>query len=757
MPIDLASWASSKAQTSPDEYLKSSMKVMDTANKQGKDRPFNYNTAVANYRGWIYAAIWMNAKAVATTPLRLYARKGKGESLAKTSPIPIHRKRFMMGKSKRQPSASVLHKAVEWGGEFEEVTDKNPITDLLARPNPWMLGQEFCSLRLMFTMLTGNFYMHPVVESVRYEGKGLSRIKELWVMPSQFVKIQPGNPTEEDYIKGYWYGVDQTRMHMFEPDEVMHMRQPNPRDQLYGLGQVEAAWDTQRLSIAQRETDQSRYDNLSRPDLAVITKSANMPLAQLKELQEEWARLFRGTFRQGAPVFLTGDTQVIPLLYQPTEIGDKEIIIEEIAAITGVPVSLLKANDPNLASAQVGFASWREQTILPYCRMDEEFLNAHLMPTFGNEDSAFLCYDDPVPENRDEVRQDLAAFLDKGMITLNEGRVSEGYDPVDEENADKLLLPAGRVPIDKVGEAPPSFGGFSIGGGGNDRKPMNDEDDKKDAAKRLYAFVTKQVYQSHGIYQKADADDTARDGESERLIRQLQLSVARVFAMQRKSCIAAMHGRKAGDAGLLARAIAAIIKTDDDMATAIEPFMNKILGMGGKAGLIDIGLTPDVFDVTNPKVAEFMRQYTIRLAGEINGFTAQQLTETLSVGLDEGESISELSNRVSELYNDFEGYRSEAIARTESARAFTDGTAQAWSDSDAVAGKTWGLAAGGCRICKVIASKYGTTPIPLDQPFYQLGASIPLDDGKVYHVDYAAIMGPPGHPNCRCAIKAVLK
>ena len=38
---------------------------------------------------------------------------------------------------------------------------------------------------------------------------------------------------------------------------------------------------------------------------------------------------------------------------------------EEIAAIFGVPVSMLKANDPNLASATAGYAMWRE-IIGPY-------------------------------------------------------------------------------------------------------------------------------------------------------------------------------------------------------------------------------------------------------------------------------------------------------------------------------------------------------------------------------------------------------
>ncbi len=749
MAIDTSTWVVSKAQTTPDQYLEASVRPFEIANRKGIDRPFNYQTAVQQYRGWFYAAVWMNAKAVATTPLRLYVRKGPGEKLVNSRGIakcrPRQRK-FMLGALRHKASDYVSRKSAEWGGEFEEVVDMHPITRLLAKPNPYMLGQEFACMRSMLLQLTGNYFHHPVVESVRYQNNGLNRIKELWVMPSQFVKVQQGQPNEEDFIKGYWYGVDATRAKFFAFDEVNHMRMPNPRNMYYGLGVVEAGWDTQKLSIAQRETDQARYDNHSRPDLAVITESANTNISNMKELQEEWARLFRGTFRQGAPVFLTGKTSVIPLNWQPTEIGDKEIIIEEIAAITGVPVSLLKANDPNLASAQVGFASWREQTTLPFCRMDEEFLNDTIIPAFGLEDDAFLCYDDPVPENRAEMQAEIGIAMQYGTKTRNEVRAMSGDDPIDDENADALLVPSGLVPIDKVGE-PMDFGiggGFTMPGGKDEPKKDKEPKDKS-------------VYQSDDLYSKShDADDTVRDGESERKIRSFQLAVSRVFASQRKACMDAIHYRKANE-GMIARIMAAIFNMNDDMAKACEPHITYMAINGGQQGLKEIGAPPDIFDVTNPKVAAYIRQYSIKLAGELNTYTAEKLSDSLADGIEAGESPSALSNRVSELYEDFEGSRSETIARTESARAFVAGTNEAWKESEVVEGKQWMLAAGACAVCKAIARKFSGTVVPLDSPFLPLGSSIALEDGKMYHVDYMPINGGDAHPNDRCSIRPVLK
>ena len=462
---DLSRFVALKAQTTPDKIIDASMRTFGSMQKNGINPLFNYKIAIGQCRGWVFAATRMNAVAVASTPLRMYVRKRGGERLVNNlRKVPQARKRYLCGMSKRTPSNYVIQKAGMWDNDFEEVTEQTPLLKLLQRPNPWMGGFEFAQMRMLFLQLTGNFYMHPIVESARVGKDKLNRVKELWIAPSQYVKIVPAPPHTGEWVKEYIYGVDSQAERRFPPDEICHFKLPNPGNQWYGLGVVEAGFEALMIRQAQAQTDQAKYDNHARPDIAVITKSANGTVEQLNELQNQWAATFRGTFRQGSPVFLTGDTQVIPLNWMPTEIGAREITIEEIATVTGVPVTLIKANDPNLASAQVGFAAWREMTTLPYCRMDEEFLNNSLLPIYGIEDDAFLAYDDPVPENREEIRSDIVQLVGK-IWTANEGRAKLGDEPLDDENADKLLVPAGSVPLDMVGKAPAmSPMQFTLGG-----------------------------------------------------------------------------------------------------------------------------------------------------------------------------------------------------------------------------------------------------------------------------------------------------
>lgn len=771
---DLSRFVATKAQTSPDKFIDSSMRTYDSMNRNGKERPFNYAAAVGQCRGWVYAATRMNAVALASTPIRMYVRKRKGERLVNgLKRVRNTRKHYLCGNVKHTPSQYVINKTAEWGGEFEEVTERHPVLELLQRPNAWMGGFEFAMMRSFFLQLTGNFYMHPVVESARVGGEGVNRVKELWIAPSQHVKIVPAEPHTGEWVKEYIYGVDSQAERRFPPDEICHMKLPNPGSQWYGLGVVEAGWGVLKINSAQMETDQAKYDNHARPDLAVITKSVNGTVQQLSEMQNEWARIFRGTFKQGSPVFLTGDTQVIPLNWMPSEMGAREIVIEEIATVTGVPVSLIKANDPNLASATIGFASWRENTILPYCRMDEEYLNNSILTIFGIEDDAFLAYDDPVPENRDEIRSDIMGLVGK-VWTVNEGREKLGDAPLDDENADKLLVATGLVPLDKVGEPPPMpvGGGFTM----NDSKKGMEHDDRNLGRWKAIGGVGGQhllggeggsiaqanqprlphaIKQSSHIYAHEKAD-TAREGEKETPIHEMTSALARVFNRQRIAIQAILTTQRKEYTGPFAQILNMLATYAPEIADAIAPYMEAEVVAGGSAGLLSIDLPADAFSVVNPAARAFIDKYTIRLAGEINGYTTQKLSETLGAGLEAGESVTSLSARVGQLYDEFDGYRTEMIARTESARAYSAGAESAWKQSGVVEGKKWLLASRGCPVCQAIADAHADTVVPLDQPFYPLGSVIPLENGKFFKVDYAAIMGPPGHPHCRCSLTAVL-
>lgn len=265
-----------------------------------------------------------------------------------------------------------------------------------------------------------------------------------------------------------------------------------------------------------------------------------------------------------------------------------------------------------------------------------------------------------------------------------------------------------------------------------------------------------------------DADDTVREGEPESPIDRMARQLADFFAEQAK-LIEDMLGRtRSGGARKKAisqrdidRMAERLRAMTEPLAAGLKDSLADMLQTGGEAGLERLGLdTVDPFSVFNPKVTEFLNDYTVRLAGRVNDYTIERMQATLTEGMQDGETISELSARV-QRETDFNKTRATNIARTESARAYVEGEQLAWKESGVVEGKQWLLAPEPCPFCAKVAAEFNEKTIPLDQPFYKRGAELDATDPKgnpiTMRMDYSDVTGPPLHPQCRCDVLPVLR
>ena len=419
-----------KAALNANRWLQSSMRIVSGGGDAVR-QPFSYQAAVMANRSWIYAAAHLNAQAVASQPLRLYVRsRGTAVKLWKTArPSRATFARFAGDRDDR-PSPFVMQKAAEFGDDYEVVTEAHPVLTLLDQPNAYTNGYEAAMLRVLFQELTGNAYLHPVIDA--QTGVPV----ELWSMPSQYVEIVPG---KTQFIDAYLYGASRDQRRIFAADEVIHFKRPNPGDLYYGLGKLEAAWGAATMNAAVKDMDLSFFQNKARPDYLLTIKS-NASQEEIERLEVQIDEKLRGKERTGRFLTATADIDLKPMNFPPKDLGGREDIVEEIAAVFGVPVSMLKANDPNLASATVGFQSWKAISVLPLLRLDEQTLNSQLLPLFGIEDDAFLAYDSPVVEDEKFEFEKRRSSVAAGIITANEARKLEGLEPVADEMADRLLI-----------------------------------------------------------------------------------------------------------------------------------------------------------------------------------------------------------------------------------------------------------------------------------------------------------------------------
>jgi HK97 family phage portal protein len=739
-------WEWLKTQFSRDKYTQSSLKLVEGAGSIGqKPQPFNYRNASNAFASWVYAAASLNAHAAAAVPLRLYVRK-KGTSGLKcrfSTRRPTRRvRRYLAGEvAGAKPSRIALSKAAEFADDYEEVTEPHPAIKLLQWANPISVGYELATIRHIYMELTGNAYLHPVIDA------RLGVPVELWTMPSQWTYVIPAKRDSGELVEAYGYGQTPIEMKRFELDEVIHFKRPNPTSQFYGLGKVESAWGAVTANDALHTMDTALYSNHARPDYAVIIKSGASDTA-IKQFEEQVNAKLKGTRNTGKFLTIGGDVQIIPMQWPPKDLAGRDNIVEEIASVFGVPLARLRGNDPVKANSEEGNVAWQRDTILPMLTYDEERLNSDYLPLWNINEDSFLAYDNPVPEDAVYDRETRVAYVNSGIIARNEAREELGMEPVD--GGDELLVPTTVQPIKKAGEDKPDPMAMAAGLG--KFPPKKPKEPKEPAKARVDVCV----------HVKQDASNTTREGESETRLEHLQRAVKAALSARMRECVRAFHSydwtQKKDVLGDLDKFMEELRKSSDDwgdkLADEIEPTLRSIIIEGGKFGLDQVDADIGMFGVHNPAVRDFIQGYVPKLAGAIDATTMDAIHTTLTNAIGEGASIVDMAQQLREC-SAFSAYRCETIARTESARAYASGQERGWMESGVVEGKRWLAAPDCCEFCAEVGEQFGENTVRLGEAFFKRGHTLEAG-GKTMSLDYSDIESEPLHPNCRCGTVPVM-
>lgn len=155
------------------------------------------------------------------------------------------------------------------------------------------------------------------------------------------------------------------------------------------------------------------------------------------------------------------------------------------------------------------------------------------------------------------------------------------------------------------------------------------------------------------------------------------------------------------------------------------------------------------FDLFNIAVKKELLKQTTKFSKELIGTTEEIIRSTIASGLEAGESIDKLADRVQErLGNDSNRYRAERIARTETIYGSNAGAELGYYQSEVVEGKQW-LTAIDERTCDFCED--------MNNRIELLGSSFDISDIDL-NFDYSdgQMPYPPLHPNCRCTIIPIL-
>lgn len=662
----------------------------------------NYEALVKRYASYVYAAATMNAINCAQVPLRLYvARNTRGtKCLWPTRSIPS--RRIAAFREKEAGLQQWMSKAVD----VEEVLD-HPMLDLLNQPNEFTNKSELIEKSFLYQELVGNAYWKLV-----FNNAGMP--ESIWQLQAHRVKIIPDT---EKFISGYEIRIPSGQKVRFDLSEVVQYKYPNPLDDYYGMGPLEAAVVAADLGEAMNEYEVALFRNGGQPDVAMILPpdSGKPDPDEIKRIEGRWRQKYNGVAKAGGMMVLYGGADVKPLSLSPKEmafLAGRKASLNEVAAIFGIPMSKLTPDNVNKANAETGEVQYARDTIQPKLRRFEQKINQRISPLYDPQ--LFVAFDNAVADDQNFRLKERDSNIRNGYTSINEERAIDGIEPAlwgdepgpittqrqeEPENIPEKIIKKGTLlPL-----VPPS-----------------DVVDK--------SFVDSMITYLGQLREKI-LEGFDHDGAE--LVEKGVKTTIDEFLEQWFN----------------------LVEENAILATRLLTFTTAALQTAGNAAVISVVDNID-FDAAEPRAAGALRARTNRASVHINKTQSKELRRTLAAGIEAGEGASELRKRIQDKFGeDLTRHQALRIARSETIWAWNEGAVQGYIQSGVVTRKIW-VTANDDRTCQWCPLMDGQT-VDVEVNYHDFGGTFEGQEGGIMQFDFESIGHPPLHPMCRCTVAAV--
>lgn len=589
------------------------------------------------------------------------------------------------------------------------------VLDLLYRPNPFQTRSEFWKITTINKKLTGETFWLKVRNP---RGK----VIELWNLRPDMMTII-SDP--QNFIKGYTLRkLDGTEV-AFEPKDIIHFKEPNPNDTYRGLSPIKPAQSRIMTEDFATRFQKNFFENNARPDALLISEDS-LAKEQREELAASWNAKHQGKGKSSRIGILEGGMQ-----YQQVSVTQKEMDYieslkftrDDILVAFGVPKSVITTDDVNLANANSGLKTFLSETILPEITSLVEVINEMLIiPDFGER--LYVDFEDPTPLDRQMQLNEFTAGYGK-WITANEIRAALNLEPM--PNGDVLADPNSRFAT-----PPPQDDSQKVFRGKNHllRKMKLLEGFSKMVSKA--AKSRKKAKES--LFKSSEMREgykTLINKKIDKRAQKFQKSVLAESERQQERVINTLKGK---DINLKAASFNFDTKKENQIFTELAlPFMTEAAKEAGQEALDLVGLG-EKFTFTE-QLEKKLKERAKLFASSVNDTTLEKLSKTIAEGLEAGEGINELTDRVKAVYQEYPDYRAETIARTESTAVNNEGFVEAYKQSKVVNSNEW-ITAGDSRVRE--------EHVALEGEIVEVGKN--FSNGLPF----------PQEPNCRCVLAPVI-
>ena len=662
-----------------------------------------------NNKNWVYACVKARAEAVGNIQLKMFEKKKDGN-------------------------------VVE--------SPEHELLDLLAAVNPFMTQFELFEATESHLDLCGNSFWY--LDGVKNEN---GKPTAIYPLNPKYVEIKKGALPK--FIEYYKYTVGVTTK-IFQPYEILHFRDFNPDDPHDGMGILESISSWVETDNYATEYNRQFFLQAARPD-SILTHEASLSEEQKKFLQISFEESYKGLKNAHKTLLLPKGVDWKQAGWNQKEMDFVEMqrmTRDKILAAFRVPKTALGlTDDVNRANAEATNYVFALRVIKPRMERIVGYLNEFLVPRFG--ENVFLDFVDPVPENRElEIIEYEKALGAQAYASVNEIRDKEGIPPID--GGDSVMVSAMLMPLGKPIKAAKSKPNIKSQAKPSVRFSRNLKKRKeigeliakeamsivRESAKKIldklneerWEILWKAFVARVTPYEKTLAGKikSFNKDQKEKVIKKLEGKIKAVKAPE-----------DFGD----------LFNGDEEVSILIDgitPILRELYQKEGKETLDLIGMG-EAFEASLERARKSLDAAISLMSESYNETTLDLLKEKLKEGLQNGESLPELTNRIRDVYEFSDQVRAERVARTEAFRVANSATKEAWRQSGVVKTLKWYTAADE-RVCEFCDPMNGKT-VGIEEDWFKKGDEMTGKEGGSLPIDYADVGNPPLHANCRCYIR----
>lgn len=657
----------------------------------------------------------------------------------------------------------------------EPLPSNHPLTKLLDRPNRHMSFTQLHGLIIAYLNLAGNAYIY-----VDREGSKNG-------VPTALYPLRPDRMrliVENNSITGYRYipeGVSIRDGAPFLPEDIIHIKFPNLYDPYEGMG-----YGLPPLSSIARDVDidndttsfLKRFFDQNAVPAGILTYDTPLEDHQKDEIRRKWAERHGGVDNWTDVAVLDANVKFQQIGQDFNKIGLEKIDARTEARILsalGVPSVLLEtvsgmgsATFSNKESARTAF--W-EDTMSYELKLELDSF-AHYL--YGNS-GEFVDWDkSDVPALKQDIK-DLADTATKlfnmgvpASVALKAVGIKIGEIPA----GDVAFLPLSLNPWNKLdpdGSNNPSATSTPVkptkpsqdnqgaitaendtrkeGRQSNEKKQeepsSNDDDEVHPASPSDIDTNAKRNTWAKAVDNRCRKEESSYKSAAIKMFKENARRVEGLISEQYKSAI---HTKAMIDWNMATHIISEYLKYESKEAwnEVFVPLISGTMNNSGKYWSTELGAS---FNVRNFESENWFKSYTLEFSQQVNQTTIDGVKDVIHKSIAEGRTVSETKKEIQSLFSGYEGYRAEAIARTETIRAYNAGASISFKNTGAEK-KEW--SASGDGNARDSHTEADGQVVGIDESFNVGG----------YQMDFpgdASKGAPPSEfINCRCAVLPVV-